>query len=105
MPSGTLVQLRRVCLNPPPDTAGIHEQAAFGQQLGNVKIRQRVSEIPPYCRHDHIAGVMASLEWIRRADRHGLPTLPDRPTQHFATEPEFETSMRFEVFEVIEATG
>src|SRR3954451_9416208 len=36
-----------------------------------MQIRERVPEVPPDRRQDHLARIMASFERIRRGDRHG----------------------------------
>ena len=68
----TLVQFRRVDLYPTPDTTGIHFQAPLSQEFGDMLVGQRISQVPPYGLQNSVAGILASLEWIRRRDWHGF---------------------------------
>jgi hypothetical protein len=45
MGSATLLQLRAVDLNPPPDAAGIDGQPSLPHQLGDMRISERVAEV------------------------------------------------------------
>ena len=75
--AAALVHFRCIRLYPSPDAAGIHEQASLGQQFGDMQVRERVAQVPADRLQDHLARVLATLERIRRGDRHGLPKLPD----------------------------
>src|SRR5438270_7061663 len=44
-----------------------------------MSVSQRISQVPPNTKNDHLAREMAALEQIGRGDRHWLPTLPDVP--------------------------
>jgi hypothetical protein len=46
MRAAALVQLGRICLDPSPNATGIDGQAALGQNLGNVKVREWIPQIP-----------------------------------------------------------
>lgn len=71
------VQLRGIGLNPAPDAARIQLNPTFGQKLGDVSVSQRIAQVPPDTKDDHLTRKMATFERVGRGDRHGLPTLPD----------------------------
>src|SRR5262249_60191560 len=70
MRPAALIDLRPICLDPPPDATGINEQPSLGQKFGYVQIRKRVPQIPPHRHQDDLTRVLASLERIGRDDRH-----------------------------------
>jgi hypothetical protein len=72
MRSAAFVQLGCIGLHPAPNTAGIHLDAAFGHQLGDVLVGERIPEIPAHAQNDHLSRELAPLEWIVCVDRHGL---------------------------------
>jgi hypothetical protein len=80
------VQFGGIDLHPPPDATGVHLDATFRQQLGNVLVGERISQVPTDAKHDHLARKLTSLERIGWGDRHGIlryqTSIPD-----FATEP------------------
>src|SRR5499427_8355794 len=80
------VQFGGIDLHPPPDATGVHLHAAFRQQLGNVLVGERISQVPTDAKHDPLARKLTSLERIGWGDRHGIlryqTSVPD-----FAMEP------------------
>src|SRR5260370_11909393 len=44
----------------------------FGQQFGDVLVRERIPEIPAHAQNDHFFRVLAPFEWIVQVDRHGI---------------------------------
>jgi hypothetical protein len=67
---------------------------AVRQSLGHMQGRQRMPEILPAQRHRiTFPGCWRPLIRIRQDDRHGLPTLPERPP-NFGTEPSAVNGIR-----------
>src|SRR6516162_11775169 len=84
MGSTAFVQLGSISLYPAPDATGVYGNAAFGQKLGNVLVRERISQVPADAQNNHLARKLATFERIGRSDWHGL--LPYQ-TPDFAMEP------------------
>ena len=61
----TLLQLRAVSLDPPPDAAGIDGQASFAHQFGDMRISEWEAEVITDAAEDHRAGIVAPLERVR----------------------------------------
>src|SRR4051794_22048415 len=80
------VQFGGIDLHPPPDATGVDLYAPFRQQLGNVLVGERISQVPTDAKNDHLARKLTSLERIGWGDRHGIlryqTSVPD-----FAMEP------------------
>jgi len=55
MRSAAFVQFGCVCLHPAPNTTGIHLDTAFGQQLGDVLLGERIPEVPAHAQNDHFS--------------------------------------------------
>src|SRR5438270_189141 len=49
------IQLGRIGLHPAPNAAGVHLNTAFGQKFGDVSVSQRIAQVPPYTKDDHLA--------------------------------------------------
>jgi hypothetical protein len=47
--------------HPAPNATGIHLDTAFGHQLGELLVGERISEIPAHAQHDHFYEVRAFL--------------------------------------------
>src|SRR5258708_23344953 len=65
-----LIQLRRIGLDPAPNAAGIHLDAALRQNLGDVFVGQRIPKVPSHAQNNHLARIVASFERVGRGDRH-----------------------------------
>src|SRR5262249_23582 len=79
MRAAAFVQLRSIGLDPAPDATGIHLDAALGQELRDVLVRQWIPQIPTDAQQDHLARKMAPFEGIGPSDRHQISPLPDEP--------------------------
>ena len=68
------VQFGCIRLHPTPDAAGVDEQTAFCQNLGQMHVREWIAQIPTHRQQDHLARILAALEWIDRVI--GMDFLP-----------------------------
>src|SRR5215469_15525431 len=68
MRATALVQLRRISLDPAPDTTGVHFDATVRQQFSDMLVSQRITEIPADAEEDQVAWEMAAFERIGGGD-------------------------------------
>src|SRR6185437_7092719 len=59
-------ELGRIRLYPAPDAARIHCQTALGQHLGDVLIRQWISQIPAHGQQNDLARIVTPFEGVDR---------------------------------------
>jgi hypothetical protein len=64
IPAAAFVQFGCIRLHPTPNATGIYLHAAFGHQLRDVLIRQRVSKVQTHAFNDQFSRVLAPFEWI-----------------------------------------
>jgi hypothetical protein len=53
--------LRPIGLYPSPDATGIDEQASLGRKFSNVRVRERIPQVPPDRVQDHLPGYCRPL--------------------------------------------
>src|SRR5580704_11611090 len=81
MRSAAFVQLRCIGLHPAPNATGVHLDATFGHQFGDVLVGERIPEIPAHAQNDHFSRELAPFERIVRVNRHGLLPYQDAGCQ------------------------
>src|SRR5215472_11136918 len=70
MRPASLIQFWRIGLDPAPDATGVNLHAPFRQNLGDMFVGQRISQVPAHAQNNHLARIVASFERVGRGDRH-----------------------------------
>src|SRR5207253_8708522 len=86
MRATALFQFWPILLNPSPDTTRIDLQTSLHHHFRHVEVGDRIAQIPADAMQNHLAGIVAPFEWLRRGDGHRSRVLNRHPAV-FATEP------------------
>src|SRR6516165_3203424 len=70
MRPASLIQFWRIGLDPAPDVTGVNLHAPFRQNLGDVFVGQRISQVPAHAQNNDLTRIVASFERVGRGDRH-----------------------------------